>query len=131
MKTTNLAIWMNGVVNYVRASEPDLTNRQLAVLMIVLHESGPHTVRGLAIKLNVSKPVITRVLDKLSNLGFVVRQPDETDGRNVFIVATPRGEDFLTKFENYFINRQNKDHNSYLINDRASANSVQSTTCAA
>ncbi|MEM1132918.1 MAG: MarR family transcriptional regulator [Pseudomonadota bacterium] len=99
---TMIAQWMHGLVNYVRAAEPDLTNRQLAVLMLVHYEPGPHTVRGLAERLNVSKPVITRALDKLANLGFLARQADETDGRNVFIVATTNGGQFLAKFEDYF-----------------------------
>lgn len=102
MESKAIIQWMNGVVNYVKASEPDLTNRQLAVLMMIHYRNGPHTVRGLAMSLNVSKPVITRALDKLSNLGFLMRQPDDTDGRNVFIVPTTRGVSFLEKLENYF-----------------------------
>lgn len=129
MEHGNITKWMQGVVNYVRASEPDLTNRQLAVLMIVLYESGPHTVRGLAQSLNVSKPVITRALDKLSNLGFLVRKPDETDGRNIFIVATTMGEAFITKFEAYFSERNNND--SYVMDNAKSAIMDSQTSCAA
>lgn len=101
---TIITQWMNGLISYVRASEPDLTNRQLAVLMVVHYQHGPHTVRALAKQLNVSKPVITRALDKLANLGFLMRQADESDGRNVFIVATTEGGHFLNKFEDYFEN---------------------------
>lgn len=99
---TMMTRWMHGLTHYVRAAEPDLTNRQLAVLMLVHFYSGPHTVRGLAQQLNVSKPVITRALDKLAALGFLMRQADESDGRNVFIVATIEGGEFLAKFEGYF-----------------------------
>ncbi|WP_438726769.1 MarR family transcriptional regulator [Parasphingorhabdus sp. DH2-15] len=116
MKTSNVTKWMNGVVNYVRASEPDLTNRQLAVLMIVLYESGPHTVRGLAQELNVSKPVITRALDKLSTLGFLLRQPDETDGRNIFIVPTSHGAEFLENLETYFSETKSKENAGFMMN---------------
>jgi len=94
--------WMQGLMRYVRAEEPDLTNRQLAVLMLVCASAGPHTVLGLAKELNVSKPVITRALDKLGNLGYLRRQPDESDGRNIFVVATSEGTEFLEKFETYF-----------------------------
>jgi len=121
MASSTLTQWMNGVVNYVRASEPDLTNRQLAVLMMVHYRSGQHTVRGLAHELNVSKPVITRALDKLSNLGLLMRQPDETDGRNVFIVSTATGAHFLAKFEDYFANdgqsANGRAQNGYLFNE--------------
>lgn len=110
--------WMQGLISYVRASEPDLTNRQLAVLMLVHYQQGPHTVRGLAKRLNVSKPVITRALDKLANLGFLARQPDETDGRNVFIVATDAGARFLEKFEDYF-DRDDSERPSLVTGDWA------------
>jgi len=95
--------WVAGLRDYVRAAQPDLTNRQLAVLALVHCESGPHTVRGLAKELNVSKPVITRALDKLTQLGYLRRQPDETDGRNIFVVATHEGAAFLETFETYFV----------------------------
>lgn len=98
--------WMNGLVAYVRTHEPDLTNRQLAVLTLVHHRSGPHTVRELARELNVSKPVITRALDKLANLGYLRRQPDTTDGRNVFVVPTQEGAAFLAKYEAFFLHGQ-------------------------
>jgi hypothetical protein len=36
------------LIAYVRSGEPDLTNRQMALLMLVYLTPGPHTVRGLA-----------------------------------------------------------------------------------
>jgi hypothetical protein len=51
----------------VRETKPDgladFTHRQLAILLTVYLERPPHTVRGLARKLGVTKPVITRALD--------------------------------------------------------------------
>lgn len=93
---------MFGLLSYVRAREPDLTHRQLALLFLVSKKQGPHTVRGIAKELNVSKPVITRALDKLTNMGYLVRLPDENDGRNVFIEATSEGAEFLAQFEKFF-----------------------------
>ena len=60
-----LSSWMNALVDYVRSGEPDLTNRQMALLLVVYLRPGPHTVRGLARILNVSKPVVTRALNRL------------------------------------------------------------------
>ena len=51
---------MQTLISYVRSGQPDLTNRQMALLMLVYLTPGPHTVRGLAHILGVSKPVITR-----------------------------------------------------------------------
>ena len=39
---------MRALIAYVRSGEPDLTNRQMALLMLVYLTPGPHTVRGLA-----------------------------------------------------------------------------------
>lgn len=96
-----LVHWMQTLVDYVRSGEPDLTNRQMALMMIVYAVSGPHTVRGLAEKLNVSKPVITRALNKLGALGYLRRERDEADRRNIFITRTAKGAQFLDGFERF------------------------------
>ena len=90
--------WMEVLIGYVRSSKPDLTNRQLALLMYVYLTPGPHTVRAIAARLRVSKPVVTRALNSLGALGYVRRQKDETDLRNVFIERTPAGRTFLDAF---------------------------------
>ena len=62
----------------VTGSRPDLSGRQLTVLLTIYLESPPHTVRGLAAKLRVTKPVITRALDSMGKLGLVSRKRDVT-----------------------------------------------------
>lgn len=93
-----LSTWMSTLVDYVRSGEPDLTNRQMALLLVVYLKPGPHTVRGLARILNVSKPVITRALNRLGALGYLRRQRDDTDKRNIFVAPTTEGADFLEEF---------------------------------
>lgn len=90
-----LDLWRRVTVSTVRSDAPDLTARQLAVLMTVRLQPAPHTVRGLASALNVGKPAITRALDTLTRLGFVQRRRDPKDGRNVFVERTERGDGFL------------------------------------
>lgn len=85
-------------MDYVRSGEPDLTNRQMALLLLVYLDEGPHTVRGLARALNVSKPVITRALNRLGSLGYLRRERDDADKRNIFVVQTSEGADFLAEF---------------------------------
>lgn len=75
----------------VTDGEPDLSARQLAILLTIYLEPPPHTVRGLAAKLKVTKPVITRALDTMGKLGLVSRRRDEADRRNVVIQRTPQG----------------------------------------
>ncbi len=98
MPEKSLFKWMHTLVDYVRSGEPDLTNRQMALLMLVYLDKGPHTVRGLARALNVSKPVVTRALNRLGALGYLRRQRDEADKRNIFVARTPKGADFLADF---------------------------------
>ena len=90
--------WMQTLLDYVRSGQPDLTNRQMALLMVVYLCPGPHTVRGLARHLHVSKPVVTRALNRLGTLGYLIRQRDEHDRRNIFVAKTQAGADFLGEF---------------------------------
>ena len=53
------------VVALVRRDGADLSARQLGVFLTCYLRDGGHTVRGLAAELNVSKPAITRALDRL------------------------------------------------------------------
>ncbi|CAM3147810.1 DNA-binding MarR family transcriptional regulator [Sphingomonas antarctica] len=93
-----LTTWMQTLVDYVRSGEPDLTNRQMALLLLVHLTNGPHTVRGLARGLGVSKPVVTRALNRLGALGYLRRQRDESDRRNIFVLLTTEGAKFLEQF---------------------------------
>ena len=90
--------WKQTLKNIVLNMGPDLTTRQISVLLAVYLETGEHTVRGLAAYIDVSKPVITRCVDSLSILGLVKRVRDEKDRRSVFIQRTVKGAVFLTDF---------------------------------
>lgn len=94
-----LDLWMNALVAYVRSGYSDLTNRQMALLLLVYGTSGPHTVRGLAGLLGVSKPVVTRALNTLGALGYLRRERDEKDRRNIFVRRTSSGAEFLDSFK--------------------------------
>lgn len=99
MAETGLQSWMRTLLAYVRSGDPDLTNRQMALLLLVYLKPGPHTVRGLAKGLNVSKPVVTRALNRLGALGYLRRQRDDADRRNIFVAPTREGADFLEHFK--------------------------------
>ncbi len=107
-----LSTWMTALVDYVRSGEPDLTNRQMALLMVVYLLPGPHTVRGLAAQLRVSKPVVTRALNTLGSLGYLRRQKDEADLRNIFIEQTPQGLAFLEEFAELIERTEGHDEDS-------------------
>ncbi len=111
--------WMSTLVDYVRSGEPDLTNRQMALMMMVYVEPGPHTVRGLADALNVSKPVITRALNKLSALNYLRRERDVADRRNIFVARTAKGADFLDGFDGFIAGTLRDDRTRNKHTDRA------------
>jgi DNA-binding MarR family transcriptional regulator len=90
--------WMDTLVRFVRSDQTDLTNRQMGILMLVYMADGPHTVRGLAAKLAVSKPVVTRALNTLGALGYIRRKRDDSDLRNIFVERTQQGLAFLESF---------------------------------
>ncbi|GAB3441036.1 MarR family transcriptional regulator [Insolitispirillum peregrinum] len=93
-----LDLWRGAIVESVRREAPDLSARQMALLLTVYLTSPPHTVRGLATLLNVSKPAITRAVDRLSEYGLVKRKADELDRRSVLIQRTVKGSVFLREF---------------------------------
>lgn len=90
-----LAVLRDTVMALVRRDGPDLSARQLGVLLIVYLTDGPHTVRGLAADLKVSKPAITRALDRLGDLDLARRKVDPTDRRSVLVQRTLKGAAFL------------------------------------
>jgi len=93
-----LDLWRGAIVESVRREAPDLSARQMALVLTVYLTPPPHTVRGLATTLNISKPAITRALDRLSDYGLVRRKVDEADRRSVLIQRTVKGSVFLREF---------------------------------
>lgn len=90
-----VGIMRDTVVALVRRDGPDLSARQLGVFLTVYLNDGPHTVRGLAAELNVSKPAITRALDRLGELDLARRKVDPMDRRSVLVQRTVKGTTFL------------------------------------
>jgi DNA-binding MarR family transcriptional regulator len=93
-----LDLWRGAIVESVRREAPDLSARQMALLLSVYLTPPPHTVRGLAALLKVSKPAVTRAVDRLSDYGLVKRKIDEDDRRSVLIQRTVKGSVFLREF---------------------------------
>lgn len=90
-----VSIFRDTVVALVRRDGPDLSARQLGVFLTCYLQDGNHTVRGLAAELNVSKPAITRALDRLSELDLARRKVDPQDRRSVLVQRTLKGQAFL------------------------------------
>lgn len=90
----SLATLARTVALLVREVSPlpaDMTQRQLAVLLHLATVEGPHTIRGLAAALRLSKPAICRAVDVLAEAALVERQPDLRDRRSVLLALTSTG----------------------------------------
>ncbi len=90
-----VGIMRDTIVALVRRDGADLSARQLGVFLTCYLRDGAHTVRGLAADLNVSKPAITRALDRLGELDLARRKVDPLDRRSVLVQRTPKGAAFL------------------------------------
>lgn len=86
-----LRLWQSVALAEVRDDRPDLSTRQTAILLTIYLDPPPHTVRGLAARLGVTKPVITRALDTMGAMKLVSRHRDENDRRNVLVRRTVEG----------------------------------------
>lgn len=92
-----LKLWHDVALSMVRDDEPDLSVRQMSILLTIYLEAPPHTVRDLAKKLGVSKPVVTRALDSMGKLELVSRRRDDKDRRNVLVQRTVKGALYLER----------------------------------
>ena len=103
--THTLQLWHDVSLAQVRDDAPDLSLRQMTILLSVYLEPPPHTVRGLAQKLGVTKPVITRALDSMGRLNLVSRRRDPADKRNVLVQRTVEGVLYLEKLSDVIAQR--------------------------
>ena len=99
-----LRLWHDVNLDMVRDDEPDLSVRQISILLTIYLEAPPHTVRDLARKLGVSKPVITRALDAMGKLELLSRRRDEKDRRNVLVQRTVKGALYLERLADMIVN---------------------------
>lgn len=98
-----LKLWQDVTLALVRDATPDLSARQMAILLTVYLEPPPHTVRGLAKKLNVTKPAITRALDSLGALDLLSRRRDDVDRRNVIVQRTVAGLGYIERLSTLIV----------------------------
>lgn len=94
-----LQLLRNTILSEVRLDQSDLSMRQLAMLLTVYRNDDPQTVRGLAKGLNISKPAVTRGLDRLGEFDLARRKIDVLDRRSVLVMRTNRGEAMMQRLE--------------------------------
>ena len=75
----------------VEATGDVITPGQYTVLA-QLNSHGPHTPRELADREHVQAPSMTRIVNALTEQGFVSRSAHPQDGRQIQVSITPAGE---------------------------------------
>lgn len=100
-----LALWHDVTLKSVLETGPELSARQLVILTTVYLETGPHTVRSLAKKMNLTKSPITRAIDRLEAANLLRRCHDPRDKRSIIIERTPKGTSYLSDFADQICNK--------------------------
>ena len=120
---TGLELWRQTMFELVRQNDnaSDLSARQTAVLLSVYLTPEPHTVRALAAELNISKPAVSRAIDKLSVLGLIRRQTDENDRRSVNLFRTVQGARYVTMLGDIIAEKSKTVKNPLTVNLQISA----------
>lgn len=90
-----MADYQTVVARLVREGS-DLSFRQVFVLDEIF-DKGEQTVKALHESGgdNFNKPGVTRAIDRLAELGFVVRKDDPKDRRSVLVSLTKSGKKFV------------------------------------
>lgn len=83
------------IAGLVQRDRPDLSARQLAIFMTCYLNPPPQSVRGLSEHLKVSRPAITRALDRLTQFDLIRRKSDPADRRSVLVQRTSAGNAYL------------------------------------
>jgi DNA-binding MarR family transcriptional regulator len=86
-----LAVLCDSITGLVRRKGPDLSARQLSIFLTCYLDNEGQTVRGLAAKLNISKPAVSLGLDRLMEFDLVRRKGDPTDRRSILVQRTQAG----------------------------------------
>lgn len=93
-----LSFWHSVTSTALQQMPLDLSARQTAVLLNIYLMPGPHSIKGLAEELMISKPAICRAIDALEKAKLVKRLRDKQDKRNVLIQRTVKGSVYLSEF---------------------------------
>ncbi len=83
------------LTSLVRRDGRDLTARQLTTFLAIYTHTETHTVSSLADLMNVSRPGVTRVMDRLVQFDLIAREEDREDRRRVLARRTLRGLQFF------------------------------------
>src|SRR5258708_10234929 len=83
-------------------------------------EGEPYTISSIAARLGLDPATVVRTIDSLEKRGFVERQRDKQDRRQVFVVFTESGRQSLMEAHQHFITRIRAIFQTMSVEGRAS-----------
>ena len=92
----NLGALYQTLLHLVLRDRHDLSTLQMAGLLSVYVTDETQSLGELAGRLGVSRPMATRIIDRLEELRLVRRRPDRNDRRRVLIAPTQDGLAYVT-----------------------------------
>ena len=91
-------------VNIFRNKHLPLPLNQYGLLMVI-HTEGPITNNKASEILNISKQQMSSVAERLLQLGYISKSPDEKDRRRCLLKLTDKGLDIIADQNTYVRNR--------------------------
>lgn len=95
MADPRVSVLRDTLLALVRQDGRDLTARQLTAFLLIYTAHATHTVSTLADEMNISRPGVTRVMDRLVQFDLISREEDREDRRRVLARRTSRGATFF------------------------------------
>ncbi len=87
-------LFYRNILKLAQARTKNPINMQMRMLLMLTH-SGMMQPSEIGIRMGISKPNVTSLIDKLIVQGYVQRRHDEKDRRVIHIVVTARGRKFM------------------------------------
>lgn len=87
------------IIKNSASSHYALTVRQLAILSLVYDQAVEASVDYYSKTLNLSKPAVTKAINRLEELKLLKRKPNIQDGRKVIITSTPTGFNYIHQIQ--------------------------------
>ena len=84
------------------AEKHNLLEAEFKCLRLMSSEENPNN-KEIAEKMNLSPSRITRIMDGLVKKGYMVREIDNTDRRNMILSLSKKGKNLTTRLNNAFI----------------------------
>lgn len=88
------------ITNATRQKET-LSVRQLGLLSLVYIDHIHASVDRYATELKLSKPAITKALNRLEELNFIKRKIAWQDKRKITVLPTLTGQDYINRIQTY------------------------------